>query len=210
MESDRDVIAEMTADLLSLSNVHRWTVIATSRHQSVAEHSYRVAVISIELLARLGVLDLDSKFQTVAWALVHDWPETLTGDIDGKFKRMFPDIHDSLRRVENLTFPEYARMGAQTPVKLRQIVKVADYIEALTFIQEFGAGQRAQAVFDELTEILYSEAVPYLADLLPIGVGSVHKIVEGMLYRIDLDTHCIQMRAGPKTAKASKVGKAKG
>jgi hypothetical protein len=73
------------SELLRADGVTRWHIVATIKRQSLAEHSYRVAVITKSLLSRLGYED-DS---LVAKALVHDADEILDGDIPTPTKEKY-------------------------------------------------------------------------------------------------------------------------
>jgi len=70
---------------LNLSYVPRWVIVPMMRQQSVADHSFRVAVIVTELLARInhGRPDLIPypDFGAILYsALLHDEKEAVTGD----------------------------------------------------------------------------------------------------------------------------------
>lgn len=55
---------------------HGWTT--TGREESVAEHSWRLAVMAMLLVDDFPQLDMD---KVVKMCLVHDWGEALTGDV---------------------------------------------------------------------------------------------------------------------------------
>ena len=66
----------MLTDLLALSIVPRWSIVPHVHHQSVAEHSHRVAAIYLELCAQLN---LPVSVEGLTWALCHDGAESRTG-----------------------------------------------------------------------------------------------------------------------------------
>lgn len=107
--------------LLHLSYVQRWCVAPTLRPQSVAEHSYRVAAISVEICKRLG-LSHAVLLQCALHSLTHDMEESLTGDIPGPVKSAKPGY---LRDVDEMSLNEC-------------IIKVADSIETGTFWVQWG------------------------------------------------------------------------
>lgn len=151
-------IMDSTADMLGLADVHRWVVVKTNRQQNVAEHCYNVQVLAIEICTRLG-LDEAMQYQCMKWAMIHDVPETLTGDIDGKFKRLYPDLRRKLVEAENASFPWYASEAESIPTLALAIVKLADKLETVLFLMWWGVGPRAGAVLDELqTTILVGAA----------------------------------------------------
>ena len=72
-------------DRLTLSYVPRWTIVPMMRQQSVADHSFRVAMITIELMAiaygELGFVPHLDFGAVLHAALLHDEREAITGDI---------------------------------------------------------------------------------------------------------------------------------
>lgn len=165
-------VLDSTADMLGLADVHRWAVVKTNRPQNVAEHTYNVMVLALEICARLGV-DEVMQFQCLKWGMVHDVPETLTGDIDGKFKRMYPELRENLVRAENSSFPWYANEAASAPPIAIAIIKLADKLETMLFLMWWGVGPRAGAVLTELQTVIIQGAVNMLA---ATGVASEDQV----------------------------------
>lgn len=127
-------------DLLALSHVPRWGVVRHHRQQSVSDHSYRVAIIYVELCNRLSLpVTLDG----LRWALVHDGAESRSGDIPGNFKNGSADV--SLRSTINLREHEMCPWLAEVIVSPhdRAMVKAADLIEEIAFIEMEGYGHEA-------------------------------------------------------------------
>lgn len=60
---------------------HGWT--SSGRHESVAEHSYRLCVMAFLLRDEFPELDMD---RVLRMCLVHDWGEAVTGDIPSFLK----------------------------------------------------------------------------------------------------------------------------
>lgn len=113
----------MGLELLHLSYVKRWVVAPTHREQSVAEHSFRVAIISGELAKQTGWGDSELRVcAVVMMSLVHDDDERLTGDIPGPVKSAEAGY---LRDLDTMSPAEC-------------IVKVADSIETGTFWLQWG------------------------------------------------------------------------
>lgn len=142
-------------DALSLLHVPRWAVVRMSRPQSVAEHSFAVAMITQELMTRNpdivlrnspeddGVIRGVVRHDNVIWhALTHDIDECVTGDIPGiakqhmRAKREIPDLVPD-RPPIGVTLPEI------------QLVKLADIIETYTYCVMFGHGPHANAVAEK-------------------------------------------------------------
>lgn len=173
---ERDFLAERTIDLLGLADVPRWSVVKVLRPQSVAEHSFAVAVITMELISRLSIHSLadPTTLGAVLWAICHDAPETYTGDIDGLLKREHPNVKSAINRAENEAFPWYGQMRDGMGSALLALVKVADCIESIVYLREWGKGARADDVMRELRRILFDQYVPVLAIL--IGDKDSHTI----------------------------------
>jgi len=72
---------------LRLGIIKRWGIIKMKREQSVAEHSYNVAVIVDRLFKILQVEDGVSANDLVAEAVRHDRDEVYTGDVPSPAKK---------------------------------------------------------------------------------------------------------------------------
>jgi len=103
---------------LRLSFVPRWCIVKCSRTQSVAEHSFSVAVIA-EKLCRIMKVGDEATGVVVRKALFHDRYEVYTGDIPS------PAKHQEERDTDHWSHP--------------LIVKLADLIEAYIFISNNSA-----------------------------------------------------------------------
>lgn len=198
-QESEQAIADRTTDLLGLGDVQRWGVIKTLRQQSVAEHSFNVAVIAMELAERLECTSR-SVANIVMWAIVHDAPETLTGDVDGKFKRDNPIVRDTMRLVEDEYFPWYRDCHHTVPEFIRHIVKTADRIEAIQFIKVWGLGPRADDVYRELLSILFEEIVPSLAVALAVEKDEVVRVVYSIVHHSVSESNSCQLRRFRKVA----------
>ena len=122
-------------ELRQLSFVPRWVITRDIRTQSVAEHSFYVAVYAEQIAGWLG--HTGPIGQLLKYALWHDVDECVTGDIPGPAKRnMVP-----LSREKNHTwlFGEMCKRfpGGEwkyTPTRQeKDIVKLADLLDALFF-----------------------------------------------------------------------------
>jgi hypothetical protein len=111
---------------LSLSHVPRWVIVDTTKGQSVAEHSYNVAVFTIAvwdiikpyILHELQESDEDFYLAALKLALTHDINESLTGDTPSP-------AHVSDEDVQVVTFQWV-------------VVRVADYLDAYRFVRRYG------------------------------------------------------------------------
>lgn len=106
-------------DILRASSVTRWHIVATSREQNLAEHSFNVAMISRAICKELGIDDTTA----TKLALEHDLDEIIYGDIPSHTKK---------------------KLGINPPYKAPQrdidsciIVRVADLLDAVLFIKRY-------------------------------------------------------------------------
>lgn len=73
--------------------VKRWHTARTQRMQTLAEHSYGVAMLAQEL-------DPQCRKQVLMAALWHDLPEYITGDAPAQAKRLAPQLAVVLEEME--------------------------------------------------------------------------------------------------------------
>jgi hypothetical protein len=115
---------------LRLTFVPRWCIVPMHRHQSVAEHSFRVSIIAGAIATKLGFGPaLVNGIMTAA--LLHDKEEAISGDIPNPYKRQ-------------------GNVGLYVNVPLTTgsecIVQVADRYEALVWIRAWGSGPRVPGI----------------------------------------------------------------
>ncbi len=74
---DRSIIEFMgIMEKLKCNTRHSWT--STGRRESVAEHSWRLAVLSLLVRDRFPNIDM---YKVLLMCLIHDWGEAVTGDV---------------------------------------------------------------------------------------------------------------------------------
>ena len=132
-------------DLMRAGSVKRFHIVNTTRIQSLADHQYGVAVLAGELSKRLG-LNVAAQARVVASAIVHDAGEARSGDIPTpakkKLRRAFGEKFDEL-------LAEYdVLMTMHDQDKL--IIKCADYLESMIFLQEHTVGRHAETVLEDI------------------------------------------------------------
>lgn len=163
-----------TYEQLRLCHVKRWHIVQTMREQTVAEHAFAVSVIAGSLAAAMrwpGLLFKKDKLELLQWSLSHDILEVKTGDTPTPFKRALETIGGGnlFEKVED--YVDHETAGAYRAIKgteIEMIVKLADQIEAIFFLQDNGYGAHAIEVLDGLRRILsdmtneYSEKYPNL------------------------------------------------
>lgn len=133
-------------DILRAQNVKRWVIVNTSRNQSLADHTFNVIAITRELCKKLDMDDSNS----MKYAFDHDLDEVLTGDIPTPAKKRLGINSDDNYSGKSMTECSYLEIS---------IVKVADVLEAILFIEENGVGQQASEVMqylrEKLTKVLF-------------------------------------------------------
>lgn len=157
---------------LRACHVKRWHIVQTSREQTLAEHSFAVAVIAGSLAAAMRWSDLlhdSGKLKLLQWSLAHDIIEVRTGDMPTPFKRDLEAVggkgivDKAEDRVDSETMSAYRKIRG---TEIESIVKLADQIEAIFFLQDNGVGMHAKQVLDGLRAHL-SEAVGDVERLHP-------------------------------------------
>lgn len=131
---------EMLVDLLSLSHVPRWTTFPVARPQSVAEHSYRVAIIAYYLgsyIFTFGSGSGEPNFHVlITWSLFHDGPESKTSDLPSPLKQMIGK--SQVRQLEMESCPWVERFEPPTHSIDYKLVQIADSLEALSWLTRYG------------------------------------------------------------------------
>lgn len=130
-------------DKLRASSVDRWHIVSTARRQSLAEHSFNVAIIGEELVHRLS-LSAALKVEVMRMALLHDLDEVVKGDIPSPVKGA-------------LEWPS----AIENPW---QVIKTADVIDQYTFISEYGLGHHGKQVAKWVYNNRYHPMVDALVD----------------------------------------------
>lgn len=152
------------ADVMRLSSIKRWGIVEMSRPQSVAEHSYNVAMVTLSICNRIGV-DESLAVSAMTWALLHDLPEVVTGDIPTSLKQESPGTFEEL---ESRRFPIFS--AAKTTFELggaTAITKIADYVDAIQFAQKFCVDDRKHAIIEEMKGRMAS-AIEHLGTLVEL------------------------------------------
>lgn len=158
-----------------LRHVKRWGIVHTATTQSVAEHAGLVAIYVTRILALADLrVDPDTRALMLEWALWHDMPEVYTGDIPTPFKHSLGK--SAIHKAENMVCPEHAdllrRVLAHPHSKtILAVVKLADIVEAVLYLQTDGLGAQAAAVKSELQNLMV-DAAQVLYDLT--GASAVY------------------------------------
>ncbi len=76
---------------LKCNTRHSWT--SSGRHESVAEHSWRLAIMAILCADEYPNMDIN---KVIKMCLIHDWGEAITGDIPAFLKSQDDEIEEEL------------------------------------------------------------------------------------------------------------------
>lgn len=134
-------------DKLRLTQIKRYAICHTNRDQSVAEHSFNVLLIALELAKHGNVLC--DPFEVASYAIDHDMEEVYTGDIPSSFKKML------------LKHAPQAKPLVQSPYEVdpavKGVVKLADYLEAIYYVREFGGSRLASGILNDIRKNFFAE-----------------------------------------------------
>lgn len=162
---------------LRLTEVQRWTAVATGRNQTVGEHSYRVCMIALAIHDYMEDGTPHNSYDRVAIAsrsMTHDIVEILSGDLDSIFKialeTRFPGVYATVVKELALVRPDanelYTSVAAEERASkgtiVEAIVKLADFVEALLFINIYGTNNaHTQWTRDNILERLWLKLEEY-------------------------------------------------
>lgn len=127
---------------LRMGEIKRWHMVSTTRQQTLAEHSYGVMLIAVEI-AKYSNIDPD---QVMKLALFHDIDEVRTGDLSPPakyFMRQEGFEPNDMVASSNDKNPRWDHS---------YIVKAADFIESILFIEQHGIGKHAEIVCRDLIQ----------------------------------------------------------
>lgn len=161
-----------------LSVVDRWSVLSTIRKQSVAEHSYNVAIIAERLALKLFPNGYHPSRaypitgEVLHLALHHDRPESITGD-NPSYMKPYVDESGALAKIPAAQADDDMNFATDDPW-VKFIVKCADYIDALVFLRiEMSLGNKSVAYHLRHMEHRFREYVGKQVSVLGPTVSDV-------------------------------------
>jgi 5'-deoxynucleotidase YfbR-like HD superfamily hydrolase len=120
-------------EIRRLSVVKRWAIVPMLRSQSVAEHSYFVAMYALAIAEALDLSEAE-RLAVVVLALRHDVAEAMSGDLPGPLKRALGSQMSSIEgAIEKHMF---GSVGVLPEEKIRKVVKLADKVDAAVWMLE--------------------------------------------------------------------------
>lgn len=145
-------MSQRLTDMLTLSVVPRWSIVGHTRPQTVADHTFRVMAIMLELAMETKT---PLSFGGLVYAMLHDAPESRTGDIPTPGKEVIGSLEDYTKQL----LPWWPDSSPVTPDE-RDLLRLADLIEAYTYILKWGVGPRAVRVAKSLELKIEDECPP--------------------------------------------------
>ena len=133
--------------VMRLSSIKRWGIIEMSRDQSVAEHSYNVAMIGAAIVGHMGYVPNSVKSQVIEWSLSHDLTELVSGDIPTPMKSY---LGSTIEDMERGMFPKFMEHKDGVSDLVYGIVKAADFIDAIQFARKFCVDSRKEEIIEEM------------------------------------------------------------
>lgn len=139
------------------AHVKRYHTIPTIGQQTVAEHSYHVAMLCIDIQARNNER---CSAELMRAALFHDLPEHKTGDIPATAKWGSPGLKSLLDSLENDVITDYGIEVDISEVE-KIVLKYADILELVMYcIDQMNLGNRNAKVVAN-RGLVFAGTLPY-------------------------------------------------
>ena len=129
---------DQLSKIYNLRHITRYSNVERVRDESVAEHSFFVASIVLELYK-----DYDFNLGlALRMAICHDYPEVYVDDVSHKVKADYPEVARSLKKAEKeaiklfspIVIESYLSFEAHDTLESR-IVKLADIIQVKQYCE---------------------------------------------------------------------------
>jgi 5'-deoxynucleotidase len=144
-------------DISRSGHVTRWHSVRTLRNQTLAEHHYMVSMLVNKMAKEIPSEPLSDseRLLLLEYAMWHDTPELLMGDLASPLKRRIEEIsgeNNPIEAIENEIAPWLTNLRGKinTKPELYIIFKLADMMDAIIFISQEGVGGHSKAVQKKL------------------------------------------------------------
>lgn len=126
-------------DLIRAQDVKRWHIVATNRIQTLAEHQYNVCMFARAICSHMDIKGEDLA-KITEMALLHDADEVVWGDPPTPTKEKLAK--------QGFKWPSFYE--TDTEWEHYAIIKVADIMDAVWFLERWGVGSHANKILNEL------------------------------------------------------------
>ncbi|PID43649.1 MAG: metal-dependent phosphohydrolase [Gammaproteobacteria bacterium] len=184
-------------DIVRSGHVVRWSSVKHGRPQYLAEHHYMVTMIARALARQILTPDYytaENQILLVDYCLNHDLPELLAGDFPSVSKRklemMLGEKSDVFKRLDYEIHPPLRRLDEKikgTPLAI--IAKLADWADAIVYIQQEGAGNYEVKISRRLLEA-FIESMPSGA----AEKADMHRAMDAFCEQPLSHTHGIELK----------------
>lgn len=123
--------------VMRIQAVKRWHMIDTTRIQNLAEHTANVALLAMTVAKTAPINWFDTYTAVAAAALVHDIPESFTGDLPTHTKRYL----EGVKAVEALVTDPIFMIDVNEHSKY--LIKLCDLADGIRFIRLHGVDMTA-------------------------------------------------------------------
>ncbi|MCI4437347.1 MAG: HD domain-containing protein [Ignisphaera sp.] len=125
--------------LYKLQFIVRYSNIPRIRDENVAQHSFFVSSICLELLEEYPMADVG---KVLTMAITHDWAEADVDDIAHDVKRDYPKVKQALKEAEMACMAKYPLSIYNSYIEYEMldtleamIVKLADTIQCIQYLE---------------------------------------------------------------------------
>lgn len=124
--------------LQKLANIDRYNNVIKIHHESVAEHSFFVAIY-VDIISNMLNLDYQEKYKILYLALTHDIAEIEISDVPHNVKESNPEIKIALEKAESVfnekyIYDEYILDEQQLSLR-KFVVEVADILSVIQYAE---------------------------------------------------------------------------
>lgn len=138
-----NVMNMSVSDKLRAQYVKRWSTVHLTHQQSLADHSFNVAMVALDLMSSVyGNWDNALAGKILVHALFHDLDEVITGDIPTETKARIKAAGPEVAKILD-SFPESEDLLSRD---ISDLVKIADLIEGTFHVVQHCNGVHAEQV----------------------------------------------------------------
>ncbi len=120
--------------------VTRWSGVELKTYRrNISEHSFEVSALVQKFYLLNGIVEhYQEMYHTLEYALLHDYPEVLTGDVRLTTKLQYPELNRVLKTIDKAWFDDNLLSENKLSNNTKAIVKMCDIIVvALEIEREF-------------------------------------------------------------------------